>query len=316
MLRSYAESVDMGGSIELDNVSLDSSNSQDTPSHDWKEEHEKILIEWADKAMCYRWLHSKANAQYTFLNIWFTIPVIIISTVTGTANFAQDRFGESYKDVAVMMIGAFNIMAGIIQTIQNFLKISELNEAYRISSISWDKFYRNIKIEMAKHPSERLPVLQMFKMCKEEFDRLMETSPNIPEKVVAQFKQNFKHTEEFAKISKPEICDVLISTSNFKYITRESDQLNIVEMEHTKKRQHVKRNLEKIIEFSNVFKKVHGRYPITDEIQEQFTGQMSPSEITKCIHIMDKRLVSSTTESSAPTIVPISSIRTSHPNAE
>ena len=24
---------------------------------EWSPEHEQILIEWADKAMCYRWLH-------------------------------------------------------------------------------------------------------------------------------------------------------------------------------------------------------------------------------------------------------------------
>ena len=53
---------------------------------EWKEEHETILIDWADKAMCYRWLHSKANTMYSVRNAWFTIPVIIISTVTGTAN--------------------------------------------------------------------------------------------------------------------------------------------------------------------------------------------------------------------------------------
>ena len=27
---------------------------------EWKQEEEKILKEWADKALCFRWLHSKA----------------------------------------------------------------------------------------------------------------------------------------------------------------------------------------------------------------------------------------------------------------
>ena len=25
----------------------------------WTHDHEKILIEWADKALCYKWLHEK-----------------------------------------------------------------------------------------------------------------------------------------------------------------------------------------------------------------------------------------------------------------
>ena len=57
----------------------------------WSTPHENILTDWADKAMCYRWLHSKANRKFYRLNALFTIPVIIISTLTGTANFAQDK---------------------------------------------------------------------------------------------------------------------------------------------------------------------------------------------------------------------------------
>ena len=94
---------------------------------EWSPQHESILIEWADKAMCYRWLHSKANIMYSTLNAWYTIPVIIISTLTGTANFAQARVPLEYQSYFAMLIGGFNILDGIITTIQQFLKITQLN---------------------------------------------------------------------------------------------------------------------------------------------------------------------------------------------
>ena len=144
----------------------------------WKKEHENILIEWADKAMCYSWLHSKSYNLYKLLDIFYCI-VIIVSTITGTANFAQDRIPMQYADIYVMIIGAANIIVGIVTTIKQFLKISELNEGHRVSSISWDKYYRNIRVELAKNPDERMPVEHFLKSSKEEFDRLMETSPNI-----------------------------------------------------------------------------------------------------------------------------------------
>ena len=135
---------------------------------------------------------------------WYTIPVIIISTLTGTANFAQDRVPIEYQGYFVMTVGGFNILAGIITTIQQFLKITQLNEAHRVASIAWDKFYRNIKIELAKHPKERLPVIQFLKMCKEEYDRLMETSPVIPDDIIEQFNKAFasqgKSFEEIASL--------------------------------------------------------------------------------------------------------------------
>ncbi len=45
---------------------------------EWKTEHEKILVEWADKAMCYRWLHGRSHQAYSKTNAWFTIPVLAI----------------------------------------------------------------------------------------------------------------------------------------------------------------------------------------------------------------------------------------------
>ena len=77
-----------------------------------------------------------------------------MSTITGTANFAAERV-EDYRGYYSMIIGGVNIIAGIITTIQQFLKISELNRTHRVSSISWDKFYRKIQVELAKSPTER-----------------------------------------------------------------------------------------------------------------------------------------------------------------
>ena len=187
----------------------------------WRPEHENILSDWADKAMCYRWLHQRSNSKYNRLNAWFTIPVIIISTITGTANFAQDKFSGTTREMVVVIIGSFNILAGIIQTIHQYLKIAEYNEAHRVSSISWDKFYRNIKVELAKAPSERLPVNQMLKIAQEEFDRLSETSPSIPDEIVKRFMATGKSDPtSFLEISKPEICGNLKATSHFRYIER------------------------------------------------------------------------------------------------
>ena len=31
---------------------------------EWTPDHETILVEWADKAMWDRWLHTRANAMY------------------------------------------------------------------------------------------------------------------------------------------------------------------------------------------------------------------------------------------------------------
>ena len=150
----------------------------------WTTHHEKILIDWADKATCYKWLHEKSQREFARKSRWFTIPVIIMSTITGTANFAQDRIPPEYLQIGTMVIGSINLIAGLITTIQQFLKINELNESHRVSAISWGKFHRNLQIELAKQPSERTPPIHLIKTAKEEYDRLIETSHNIPTHII------------------------------------------------------------------------------------------------------------------------------------
>lgn len=205
--------------------------------HGWTTEHEMVLAEWGDKAMCYKWLHAKSHGKYRQLNTWYTIPVIVMSTLTGTANFAQDKIPESFRGYATMIIGGVNILAGIITTIQQFLKITELNESHRVSSIVWDKFYRKIKVELSKHRDERTDVKDFFKSATEEYDRLMETSPVIDKNIIELFNITFNKPikvnnnkkeidadeddarlkEFFEKLTTPEICDSLVTVKQSIY---------------------------------------------------------------------------------------------------
>lgn len=260
-------------------------------SVEWTAEHEQILVEWADKAMCYRWLHSKSNAMFSSLNTWYTIPVIVISTLTGTANFAQERVPPEYQSFFVMIVGGFNILAGIITTIQQFLKITQLNEAHRVSSIAWDKFYRNIKIELAKHPSERTDVRQMIKMSKEEFDRLMETSPNIPEKIINAFKNNFSKQIMFDKIIKPEICDILVPSNEYRNPWYNDDNraksitenLKIELTKQNKMKKTNELNLKIVKDFINLFIHLNNREPMETEIMDNLKDKIDAAMIKQIL---------------------------------
>lgn len=261
---------------------------------EWKSEHEVILVEWADKAMCYRWLHGKSHQAYSKTNAWYTIPVIIMSTLTGTANFAQDRFSEDIKPYAQMGIGAVNIFAGILTTIAQFLKVGELNEAHRVSSISWDKFYRNIKVELAKSRTERTPVSHMLKMCKEEFDRLMETSPTINENIIKLFNETFplkkpvinEEDDNIDKpdIKRPEICDELVSTAEIVFVAVEADDKEAKMVELVRKKNKILENYEKEVRtWINKFEDMHNRKPLESEMMDNLQDKMNPEILAKIV---------------------------------
>ena len=131
-----------------------------------------------------------------------------------------------------------------------------------------------MKIELAKHPNERMPVLQMIKICKEEFDRLMETSPVIPDKIVKTFQSSFKQSLNFDKIAKPEICDVLISTDMYRnpwYNTENQDKivqetLKNKLMQDNKQKKIDEMNNSTVKDFKSVFYNLNNREPMESEI--------------------------------------------------
>jgi hypothetical protein len=170
----------------------------------WTFEQEEILAEWAEKATCYRWLHNKSEKQYRCRNYAFTIPVIILSTLTGTANFAMDSFiPQEQKKMAMGIVGGVNIFAGILSTLQNFLRYAELMEGHRSSGVSWSKFGRNISVELALDEKRRKPSSDFLKICRAEFDRLIEQSPSIDDKIIKMFDYQFKDSD----IIRPEVCN-------------------------------------------------------------------------------------------------------------
>jgi len=252
-------------------------DSEQTPYLEWSKENEDILAEWCDIAQCYKWLNIKAHQTYSRLHAWFTIPAITLSTITGTASFAQTSLPANMQVYAPMVIGTINIMIGILTTVQQYLKISELNEAHRVAGISWDKFARNIRIELSKKLDERTEAGHMLKICRQEFDRLMETSPTIPNEIIIAFEKTFRDKD----IKKPDIVGDSIVSVNIvrnkwyeelkngnKYMNTLKNSID--KLESKKNEDFIRQHSDQIIEIQNKLKThIDNKETIIKEKQQQ-----------------------------------------------
>jgi len=195
------------------------------------------------------------------------------------------------------VIGCINIMAGIITTVQQFLHINELNEGHRVSTIAWDKFYRKLKIELSKNPNERQHIREFFITSSEEYDRLMESSPIIDKSILELFKNTFEGTftktdvkQLFQELSKPEICDALVSVKKSIYKIPEEVINNKKVKQITNELIISVNNIEKtkyniIKNFWDKFKNTFMREPTRDELidnlihDEDLRGSIEITEI-------------------------------------
>ncbi len=194
----------------------------------WTSEQEELMANWSDIASCYRLLHDKSEKRFSRFNMAITVPVIMLSTMTGTANFGMGSlFGDDQKSqrFANLAIGGVSLIAGLMTTLGNFLRFAQNQEGHRVASVSWGKFQRQIAVELALHPNERHDSMDFIKVCRNELDRLIEQSPPIPEKIIATFEKEFRAIQ----IKKPDICNHLERTSIYKMKPKDLIMDNVME---------------------------------------------------------------------------------------
>lgn len=220
----------------------------------WHGQQEDILKDWAEMAASYRWLHSRSYNEFKKQNMYFALPVIVISTITGTANFAQSSFPPSVQPYAPAMIGFFNLTAGLITTIAQFLRVSEQMEGHRASSVEYGKLARNIEVELSLPAHERSSSgLEYIKKCRTEIDRLIEQSPDIPMGIIKSFQGTIMTELKdvqfgFPKVLKLEPINVFRHEDTKELLRKkDAERMQIFEMEKKKrddilKEEHSRRN--------------------------------------------------------------------------
>jgi len=262
-----------GGGNSPTSTSVNDDIKKRDPKHriEWSPENEAILVEWCDIGSVYKWLHTRAQQMYSRLHAWFTIPAIVLSTISGTASFAQTSLPLAYQSYSPLAIGGLNIFIGIFSTVAQYMKISELNESFRVAAIAWDKYSRNIRIELAKAPLERTDAYTFLKYSREEFDRLMETSPTIPPRVVQEFTARFSGVNtvgfndkvkmaRFEKLKKPDICDIIVSAEEYRHPWYK-------EVEH-KRKLEAEAEAEAIKAAAAAMAAIHGLGSRTEDVEE------------------------------------------------
>ena len=180
----------------------------DSPPVDihWNPQLEHILSEEGERALCFSWLHNRSHKQYSAFSTYITIPTVILATLTGSASIgSKSLFGDS--DISNVVIGIVSLSIGVLNTVSGYFSWASRAEGHRLSAIAYTKIHRFILIELSLPRPERMAARDMLKVVRDQLDRLQETSPQIPDKVIAEFQKRFG--DSTPDIKKPEITNGL-----------------------------------------------------------------------------------------------------------
>tara|TARA_Y100000389_G_scaffold125185_1_gene122538 strand:+ start:2301 stop:3053 length:753 start_codon:yes stop_codon:yes gene_type:complete len=171
---------------------------------DWCEENENLLSEWAEKAKFYAWMHHRTSEHYFRLNNKLSLPLIIMGTISGSANFTLVGNTTSsfiFSTLIPLIIGFLNLCTVVLSASTKFLKCAELSENHAEFYRHYTKLVRNICLELSIPPTQRKPAFEICNIFRNEFDKLIGESPNIPQYIIVEFNTKFPY-----KKNKPEIA--------------------------------------------------------------------------------------------------------------
>lgn len=169
----------------------------------------ELLKKWKEKAGGWRWLHYTAMHHYKEINSRFVYSSIVLSTLAGAGGFSTAGTESNVKTTMGKIqfymgyiIGATNVIIGLINSFQRFGKAAEKTELHASAAMQYAMLYRLIETEISLSDDHRRNDLVVT--VRQEMDRLLSQSPAVPQKIVDMFNDKFPNV-----INKPDVCNGL-----------------------------------------------------------------------------------------------------------
>jgi len=160
----------------------------------WSNELEEILKSWGEKAAYNKDLHSSASRYWKSIGDKLFVPILILNTVGGVANFGAANVQQpSYWMYA---IGVLNLFAAGLGSISQYYKPIEKSEKHTHIAKTFGSFYRTVIMELALSREERANSDEILRWAKSEYDRVQMDSPLLPMVLISKFKSEHNDKTE------------------------------------------------------------------------------------------------------------------------
>lgn len=179
----------------------------------WSNQLEDLIAQEGEKCRGLAWIHQHAEQEAGKKNNYIMLPVIVLSTLSGTASVGSSSlFGDDMRTSSIV-IGLVSISVGILNTINSYFAYAKKSEAHRIAYLHYSKLFTWVSVELSLPRNERMNAEEMLKQLRGEMERLAETTPTPPAHILENFTKQFK---DYKDVSKPAETNGLAKINIFR----------------------------------------------------------------------------------------------------
>ena len=182
-------------------MNSENDESEDSVHVEWSTQVEDILAAEGEKCRGLSWIHTRCEAEMSQFNTFIQVPVIILSTLAGTASVGSATLFAGQTTASSIAIGLVSISVGILNTLGGFFNYAKRAESHRIAHLHYSKIATKISIELSLPRLERISAESLLNYVRESMERLAETTPLASTHILQNFNKEFKNLKE--EISMP-----------------------------------------------------------------------------------------------------------------
>ena len=157
----------------------------------WDESIEGLLQKYCDEAQTREALHRSSYYSYKKLTTCFSLPVIVLSALSGSFQFLSKGY-PSIEQYIVTGTASVSILVSIISAVASYLKLGESKSKHEQSSNAWLLFHNEIRHQISLRRDKREDAGEFLQNCKTQYDRLFELSPICSSGQITAIKKKIK----------------------------------------------------------------------------------------------------------------------------
>lgn len=158
---------------------------------EWTDEQEYLLIHWKKIARINSRLHEMAYRGFKTKNQRISLPIAILSTIAGSANFAVSSVPQDFKLLANAIIGGISILAAILTSVMSIKKYSESQERHKQSSVNWKKIDNEIDIIISTSYETRSQANMFFEVIGTNIKDIIDQASIIPGDIIRSYEKQY-----------------------------------------------------------------------------------------------------------------------------
>jgi len=147
----------------------------------WSKAVMQRLFDWECRCAAAEEVHFDVAEELSRRNLFLGIPVVVLSAIVGTSLFASVS-GDGVDVWLRIAAGTVSLIAGVLASIQTFLRFGARAEQHRVAAERWAAVKREIE-KVRALPSEQVgEANELLDDIKARMDQAADKSPAMPKR--------------------------------------------------------------------------------------------------------------------------------------